>query len=291
MPTKKLSAYDAAFEQHLADHHITFNDSDEYPRNRSEIKDRMVQRRRSLSPSTFSETDFASFRTATEAAATEKMLMAAAFPTMTGSATIPHGEDLPFANLEKLTNDDNADARPDFFDGCSTGELRKEVRKKLDKYISPSSNKSTPCIPNFFAEAQGPKRSGLVAKRQALYDGGLGARAVYKLRSYIDPETAIDKNAYTIVLTFDDSLLTFYSAHPYRLGNPERSVGYLITMIKRFFTTEDRDSFCRAVAALRNMRDWTKERRDELVVAANNKSLAMASVTSVSSENGTSSLS
>ena len=47
-------------------------------------------------------------------------------------------------------------------------------------------------------EAKGPKGSSEVYKRQALYNGVLSARGVYKLWSYIDPETSYNDNTYMI---------------------------------------------------------------------------------------------
>ena len=69
-----------------------------------------------------------------------------------------------------------------------------------------------------------------MCKRQALYDGALGARGIHELRSYVDPETAYDNNAYTITSTYHGG-----------------------------------------TGALRNARDWAKEKREELMIAANGK--------------------
>ena len=56
----------------------------------------------------------------------------------------------------------------------------------------PSTNTAIPYLPNFLTEGKWPNRNTAVCKRQALYDGALGARGIYELRSYVDLETAYD---------------------------------------------------------------------------------------------------
>lgn len=65
-----------------------------------------------------------------------------------------------------------------------------------------------------------------------------------------------------------------------------KTVEYLITNITGFLEM-NRESFLVAVTAIKNLREWAKEKREELVAAANKKALAIA----LPSDSGMSSLS
>jgi hypothetical protein len=273
--TRKSSAYDGGFGQHLADNGILMNYRAQKADNWEEINIKITQPRPSLSPSRFSDTAFERFQQANEEALTEKTVMRTAFPTIAGSPNIPHAEDLPFGNLKDLTDGSLTKARPDFYDGSRPAELNKRVREELGEYIVPSTNKSAPCLPNFFVEGKGPTGSAPVAKRQALYDGALGARGIHQLRSYVDPETATDNNAYTITSTYHGGTgtLTMYTTHPTLSASHGNSVEYRMTQLNSFAMTGNPDSFRQGAAALRNARDWAKEKREALISAANNRVL------------------
>ena len=191
--TKKSSAYDGGFDQHLFDHGIYMDNYDQMPSNWAGINNRIVQRRRSLSPSRFSEAAFTSFRQTNKQALTESMVMSAVFSIMAGSSTIPHLTDLQFGNLKALTDGTITNAKPDWYDGLFPAELNPTVRAGLGPFIVPSTNTAAPCMPKFFMEAKGPNGNTAVCKRQALYDGALGARGVRKLRSYVDPQITHDQ--------------------------------------------------------------------------------------------------
>ncbi len=142
--------------------------------------------------------------------------MRKSFPITTGDANISFQENIPFGNLEDLTDGSITKAKPDFYDGSKPARLHKRVREKLGHYIVPSTNESAPCLPNFFAEGKDPTGSAPVARRQALYDGALAARGVHMLRSYIDPETAFDNKSYTITSTYHGGTgtLAIFANHP-----------------------------------------------------------------------------
>ena len=118
--------------------------------------------------------------------------MSKAFKIIAGTADIPSQENLLFRNLKHLTDGSITKAKPDYYDGSRPADLNKQIREELGPYIVPSTNTAAPCLPNFFTEGKGPNGSTAVCKRQALYDGALGARGIHELRSYVDPETAYD---------------------------------------------------------------------------------------------------
>lgn len=121
----------------------------------------------------------------------------------------------------------------------------------------PSTNIITPYLPNFFAEGKGPNRNIAVYKNQALYNGALGARKMYKLRSLVDPETAYDNNAYTVTSIYHGGSGTFtiYTTHPIPSKIPKSPTEYRITQLNSFVITGNLDTFRQRARALRNVKE------------------------------------
>lgn len=90
------------------------------------------------------------------------------------------------------------------------------------------------------------------------------------LRSYIDPNTALDNRAYTIVVTYHrEGTLKLFTIHPAQFGNDK--IAYYMVSLSSFFITDNLDSFSKGVRAFRNARDWAMEQRQDLANAANAK--------------------
>ena len=157
------------------------NNRAQKPNNWAEINRRIIQPRPSLSPSRFSETAFETFQQTNEEALTENTVISKAFPIIAGISDIPLQENLLFENLKPLTDSSITKAKPDYYDRSSPADLNKQIREELGPYIVPSTNIAIPCLPNFFTKEKGPNRNTAVYKRQALYNGALGARGIYKL--------------------------------------------------------------------------------------------------------------
>ena len=276
--TKKSSAYDPAFEQHLIDHGVYPEGyggvrNVQEPYNWEEINARLALPRASLSPSRFTRDAFLDFKAKNQESLTENTIMSKAFPIIAGTADIPSQENLLFGNLKHLTDGSITKAKPDFYDGSRPADLNKQIREELGPYIVPSTNSAAPCLANFFTEGKGPNGNTAVCKRQALYDGALGARGIHELRSYVDPETAYDNNAYTITSTYHGGSgdLTIYSTHPAPSNNPQNPIEYRMTQLRGWKMTDIPETFRQGASALRNARDWAKEKREELMIAANGK--------------------
>ena len=96
---------------------------------------------------------------------------------------------------------------------------------------------------------------------------------MHKLRSYVDPGTAYDNNAYTITSTYHGGSgdLTIYSTHPTPSNNPQNPIEYRITQLNGWKITSNPEAFRQGASALRNAREWAKEKREELIIAANGK--------------------
>jgi len=276
--TRKSSAYDPEFEQHLIDHGVYPEGYGgvrnlQEPHNWEEINARLALPRASLSPSRFNREAFLDFKEKNQEALTEATVMSKVFPIIAGTADIPSQENLLFGNLKHLTDGSITKAKPDCYDGSRPADLNKQIREELGPYIVPSTNTAAPCLPNFFTEGKGPNGNTAVCKRQALYDGALGARGIHELRLYVDPETAYDNNAYTITSTYHGGSgdLTIYSTHPTPSNDPQNPTEYRMTQLNGWKMTGNPEAFRQGGSALKNARDWAKEKREELMIAANGK--------------------
>ena len=286
--TKKTSPYDPNFEQNLVDNNIYPDDYDflddqdpPRPENENEILSRLKQPRPSLSPSHFSNKEFRTFKQTNSRALNEDAIMGNVFPIIQGNARIASAKNLAFGNLEPLTHSNLVDAKPDFYDGARPTQIDLRIREELGSYIIPATQGQAPALPNFFTEAKGPDGSTAIAKRQACFDGALGARGVHKLRSFgADPTLAYDQNAYTITSTYHDGTLKLYTVHPTQSTNPEDSPKYHMTQLRSFAMTDAAERFREAACAFRNARDWAKIQRDELIAAANSRVIGMPKETS-----------
>ena len=206
---------------------------------------------------------------------TGKTVIRKAFSIIVGTADIPFEEDLYFGNLKHLTDGSITKAMPDFYDGTRPVDLNEGVREQLSEYIEPLAEKTAPLMPNFFTERTGPDGSARVCELRAMYNGALGARGIHKLRSYVDPDTAYDNNAYTITSTFHSGLgyLAIYATHLVPPKDPGASAGYRMTELKAFPVASDPEDFRRGATFLRNARDLAGYERKKLIAAANAKAM------------------
>ncbi|KAL8973923.1 MAG: hypothetical protein Q9197_001834 [Variospora fuerteventurae] len=269
---KKSSAYDKNFMQSLKDNGVKGDDFETKPGNWAAIRARLAHRRDSLSPSRFTDVDFVNFQKASSNAANEDKVMINAFPTIAGTANIPHQCNKLFNNLLDFPRGDIKDAKPDWYDGSDPSELRKEIRQKLSLYIEPATDDSLPMLPNFFAEGKGPDGSPRVVELQAMQDATLGARGILAIRGYIDPSKQYDNNAYNIAATYLPSgLLTIYTMHVVQVTGQAYQDEYHMTRLRSFAMTDIPETFREGAAYLRNARELMAEYRDQHIALANNK--------------------
>ncbi|KAL9100361.1 MAG: hypothetical protein Q9163_004252 [Psora crenata] len=289
--TKKTSPYDPNFEQNLIDNSIypddyDFPDGRDPPRpdNENKILIRLGQPRPSLSPSQFSNKEFRTFKQTDSRALNEDAVMSDVFPLIQGTARIPSAKNMVFGNLEPLTHGNFVDAKPDFYDGAHPAQIDMRIREELGLYIIPATQGQAPALPTFFTEVKGPDGSGAVAKRQACHDGVLGERGVRKFMAFgvDDSESVYDNNAYTITSTYHSATgtLQVYTIHQIQPIDHENPPEYHMTQLNTFAITGTAERFREGVGAFRNARDWAKEQRDGLIVAANGRVMGMPKETS-----------
>ena len=278
--TESSGPYSRNFQQKLIDGGI-YPDEYEYPDGRvpsepdnlEEINQRLAQPRPSLSPSHFSNEKFKEFKRAAAHVSKENKATKTVIPIIEGKITddkCVEGEVL-FTNLKSLTNDMLTAAKPDLYYGARPEQLDRRVRDELSGHIIPSTQDDLPIAPNFFLAAKGPDGTAAVARRQACYDGALGARGIHSLQSYGEDEPVHDNNAYAISSIYSDGQLKMYTSHPTQPTSPKGRPEYFMTQLNTWGMTGNLDTFRQGATAYRNARDWTKEQRDKAIRRANER--------------------
>ena len=240
------------------------------PGNLDGVYQRLPQSRPSLSPSRFTTSNFRDLKRKNNRVIDEGEVMRDVLPIICGNSDIPNKQNLLFTRLDPIANNTTVDAKPDFYDGARLQDIDPQVRQDLGSYIIPTGHRTAPVAPNFFMEAKAPKGGADVAKRQACYDGALGARAMHKLQSY-KTEPVYDSKAYTVTSTYHAGTgsLKLYTTHPTQAE--DGSTEYHMTQYKGWDLTSDPETFRQGATAFRNARDWAKEQRDRFISAANER--------------------
>ncbi|KAH9883633.1 hypothetical protein F4778DRAFT_766050 [Xylariomycetidae sp. FL2044] len=276
---KRSSAYDANFEHHLIDHNV-FMEGYEHPPDRGllkpdnldQIHQRLLVHRGSLSPSRVPDSVFCDFQQKNRTAS-EGTVMRNVIPIIAGNSNIPNEGQLPFTNMESLTNETTVKPVPDYFDGVRIGDIHPQVRQDLSRKIIPTKHAYVPVATNFYLEAKGPRGRTDVAQRQACYDGAHGVRAMHSLQNYGNDEQVYDENAYTFSSKYHDGTLKLYAHHLTAPATPGGRPEYHMTQLKAFALTSDRETFISGTTAFRNARDMARNYRDDFIEAANAKAL------------------
>ncbi|CRG92847.1 hypothetical protein PISL3812_09918 [Talaromyces islandicus] len=278
--TKSSGPYDRDFQQHLVDHGI-YPVAYEYPDGRmppkpnnwNDIKERLARYRPSLSPSRFTDEAHEKFVRADAHAFKEKQITESVIPVIegdNGDARCVAGG-VPFNNLGPLTDVTLAPGNPDRYYGARPEQLDRRIRDELFAEVIPSKQDDLPMAPNFFLEAKGPDGSASVAKRQACYDGALGARGIHSLQTYGEDEPTYDNDAYTLTSIYHNGQLQMFTSHPSNSATSDRPE-YYMTQLRSFALTDNVDTFREGATWYRNGRDWAKEQRDEAIRQANERS-------------------
>ncbi|EEP80989.1 predicted protein [Uncinocarpus reesii 1704] len=270
--TDSTSVYSQNFVLNLIDHGINpIGTTMEIPNNWREINKRVIRRRPSLSLSKFTRADFERFVQADVFASKTQHLRSSVVPLIegnTGDASCVRSG-CPLENLAPLI-DGTSTAHPDVLYGAHPEDLDPRIRRDLNDKIIPFTQHALPVLPNFFLEVKGPGGTLIDLTRQACYDGALGARGINCLQSYKRARQVYDNNAYTVTAIYHGGLLKLFTTH---LSAPKVKGGeaeYIMTQLRAFCMT-DETQFREGAAAYRNARDWAKDKRDELIRAANER--------------------
>jgi hypothetical protein len=203
------------------------------PNNLDEIRLRLAQPRPSLSPSKFTEETHEEFIQADTNALKEKQVSELVIPFIEGKVEDAkyRSGGIPFTNLEHLTDGTLVPGNPDIYYGARPKQLDRPVRNELTSRVVPSTQHDLPIVPNFFLATKGPDRSLAVARRQAYYNGALGARGMHSLQSYRHAGSIYDNNASTITSIYHGGQLKMYTYHIGKPTNPRDRPEYFINQI------------------------------------------------------------
>ena len=240
------------------------------PQNWDEINRRLAQRRPSLSPSAFLEEKFQAFVEKNNCAFNEDAVKDSELPAMLEAMGASDGafKNILFTNIDPIT-DNIAYAKPDYYYGAQPEQIHQDVRDQLSKNIVPSKHSHLPTVPNFFLEAKGPDGSLPEARRQALHDGAIGARAMQSIQSYGKSEPVYDNNAYTISSTYQNGLLQIYSHYTSQPHGHRKRPEYYMHRLGAYAMMNSIETFLDGAKAFKNARDLTTEHRNAAIVRAN----------------------
>lgn len=164
-----------------------------------------------------------------------------------------------FNDLDQIPDVFTIKTQPAFCDSDLLYGMQNRIRQDLGRYIIPSLNRQALAVSNFFTEVEG---SADVAKRQACYNGAVGARGMHRLQSYRSGGLQFDNNAYAISSSYHigTGVLEIYATHLTQSATPN-APEYHTTLLDSFDLTDTTDTFRQGVNALRNARDWAREKR------------------------------
>ncbi len=178
---------------------------------------------------------------------------------------------VPFANLEALTDGSLTLGNPDRYYGARPELLKRVIRDQLHHQIIPTTQDSLPMAPNFLMAAKGPDGQMAMVRKQACYDGALCARGMHHLQSYGHPDFIYNSNAYTMTTIYLSAMLQLFTSYVRRSAASEGRSEYCIHQLRSFALTDSADLFRNAARAYRNARDWAEEQRNAFIDAANAK--------------------
>ncbi|MCJ1378407.1 hypothetical protein MMC17_001505 [Xylographa soralifera] len=266
----RSSAYDSNFMSLLISNHIDRPQFDIEPANYDQLRNRLAERRDSLSSSKFTKIDYRNFVGAVYNAREEGQVMTDVFSVIKGPKVYPSTTNRPCNNWVPLTPARLVIPQPDFFYGECQKPRDAELRKTLDGLIVPSTSSDAPFLPNFLAEAKPPGGSAEIARRQAVYDGAFGARAMHHLQAY-GAEEAYDGNAYTFTSTYTDGKLEIFAHHMTAPDEPGKQPFHHTVSLDKWLLDKNIDECRCAVAAFRNARDMAREFRESFIADANDR--------------------
>lgn len=252
-----------------ADFPLTTDDRTPHPRNLEELRRLAGSERRSVSPSRVSNEalpDFV-FQSGNEP---ESVLMRTVIPRIIGDdRSIRNSSDILFCNLTSLTDNKTVIPKPDFFDGAPLLSLDRQLEQDLGTTIIPNKKWGCPVASNFSLEVKSATGAPIVVARQAMLNGAYGARSMHGLQNYKIAKPEYDNKAYCITATFIAGVLTLY-AHHIELRPTTGEPCYYMTLIhEHSLNTEGART--QGIAALRNLRMWCKQVREQFIRVANDR--------------------
>ena len=261
--TDATGAYDGNFSTCMAEQNVKLPSIDTpQPMNHTDLVAVLRQKRAGPTDPDILTTQWKTFMRKIQDATTETDVQTDAFPTIRGEARHPHTMNKlcttwaqPFPDVRlKL-------AKPDFFDGLQPGPEYRLLRQQLNSYVSPAND--SPLMPNFFVEIKGIYGTEIIATRQALHDGTLGAQGVYQTQK-VAAKDPLDERARVFSGIFIGSSLILFAHFVSQPTEKDGKLHYHMYSLDEFSLRKSADEFHAGITAFQNLRDYAAKVRNEL---------------------------
>ncbi|KEF53887.1 uncharacterized protein A1O9_10289 [Exophiala aquamarina CBS 119918] len=158
-----------------------------------------------------------------------------------------------FTSVQAIQNDNTSNLwnlEDSIIQGPSTvsnyyAQLLRAVEGKTDAGFNDSITTTRPAAPNFFVEGKSAQGRADVAKRQALIDGAMGARAMHQLQNYKAEEPKYDNKARSFSATYHvgTGTLQLYAHHLTKPLTPGGEPESHMTQTRSFAMTDTAERF------------------------------------------------
>ncbi|CAH0044890.1 unnamed protein product [Clonostachys solani] len=217
------------------------------------------------------DAEFKNFESAAAHATSQAYVMGHLVTMLLGGRGFKSMENVPFLNLDSMTDGELSAPQPDLCDGVQPETVEDSVRDDLETIIAPSEESESPLVTNFFLQAEGPQGTINVAQKQVTLDGAYGSRMMHALQNFGKGTPEYDENAYTFSATYIEGILSLFAHHVaaptiHTKGHP----GYHITLL-RGFVLHDELAFADGIYALRALRQLARTYREEFIEIANER--------------------
>lgn len=269
--TRRSSAYTPNFAQKLVDNGVSLANRSHRAANHQEWNEVLIQPRPSLSPSRMSDGHYDRFVKAIDEARNEDEVMSHVLPKIVGDSRYPSRQNVQFGNLDPLV-DHMVVPQPDYYEGDLPGPGNRQIRKRLETSIVPSSRKHYPFLPNFFAEAKGPGGTFEVAQLQACQDGALGALAMHRVQNLGRRGEVFDNKARTASVVYHGGgNIDLFNHHLSQPRGPATPSQTHMTQLRSFSLADTPSSFRQGVGAFRNASDYAHQHRKDSIEDAHRR--------------------
>ncbi|KAF2216844.1 hypothetical protein CERZMDRAFT_92916 [Cercospora zeae-maydis SCOH1-5] len=277
----KISVYEADLARQLLEYNNYFGPGASVrPGNEAELRARLSQYRRSLSPSRYSDSKFRDFEQVNADCKNEDEVVSRVitpyftdyFRSRQGYGRDTYAQNTQMKNLKPLCNKGTSemkDLKPDFCRGVAPNDVDQELlRSNLRGTIQ--GKKGGPVAVNDFLDVKGPDGSNKVLEVQATQNGSAGARAMHHLRTYgLHAGTEADGIARSFSMTYNAGTIVPYVSHVHPPADVDGQETTYTTRIGGEYMLGSPAQFRAGLTLYRNATEEAYRYRRESVEAAN----------------------
>lgn len=262
--SKASTAYTANFGILLKTANVQPPTFDQHPANLKVWMDAIEKNSSPLGSEAEISIAYKQFQQKCETASLEDEVMSDVFPAIRGEVRYPRAQNRICSNLADLTDDKLTIPKPDYMEGCEQTITNGRLREALSPFIVFADVEEAPFSSNFFTEVKGDSGGLDVAKRQARYDGALGARAIHMMLNLGKDTDVFDGKAYTVTFTYYMGFLQMYLHFIVLTDHPLYAKAYKMAKAGSW-ALDSLKGFREGVTAFRNAQDLAHDLREEVV--------------------------